>query len=644
MAPSFALRLIWVNIFLIGIVQCRILSLDSSDNDLVSDGVDVVDDKISFNAPSIPNTCNHQYGFLPCAENAGGYMFQILVYQGLLIYGEKQIGKGSKVLFNIIGAGKFGGIIFRILMSLPSMMLMIVSGVFSPKGNAQSQVSLGVGIYAGMTVFSLTLQWGICVIFGRRDFLQNSSSQHIRVSSSNCLQAKEKLVVLKDTGVTIDRETQITAGIMLLSLIPYVIMQLNDTLNTSSESRVLILIALIVSSLSLVSYFGYQIMNPWIQQRSLDYSKYEMLRTGFLQHVQRHGQLVTEDGKLNTPVIEKLFADTDKDANKSITKAEMEKLVFDVIETGKVKLFQLFKEKKEHDPKEMDQIMSKILKHAETEVLKAESLVTPDGKPNIEGIQTLFKRFDYNGDKTISASELEQLISTVKFGDFQPKYEYVVKELFKDFDQDNNNTIDEPEFVEGVTKWLTKAINVANSPDRTKSVDKYDEIVWKQQVFDKWALVTSIFQVLLGIVILTFLGGPLMVSILQLSYAMSLPSFCISFVVVPLAMNGRAAITAILPASHKSERTASLTFSEIYGGVIMNNIAGLTTLLAIVYAKDLTWDFSAEVLTILVVCAIVGILAYSRTTYPLWTCILAFFLYPFSLGLFYFMQLFWRWN
>ncbi|KAL3820378.1 hypothetical protein ACJIZ3_006283 [Penstemon smallii] len=566
MAPSFALRLILVNIFLIGIVQCRILSLDSSDNDLVSDGVDVVDDKISLNAPSIPNTCNHQYGFLPCAENAGGYMFQILVYQGLLIYGEKQIGKGSKVLFNIIGAGKFGGIIFRILMSLPSMMLMI--------GNAQSQVSLGVGIYAGMTVFSLTLQWGICVIFGRRDFLQNSSSQHIRVSSSNCMQPKEALVVLKDTGVTIDRETQITAGIMLLSLIPYVIMQLNDTLNTSSESRVLILIALIVSSLSLISYFVYQIMNPWIQQRSLDYSKYEMLRTGFLKHVQRHGQLVTENGKLNTPVIEKLFADTDKDANKSITKAEMEKLVFDVIETGKVKVDTRF-------------AISEVMK---TFDFDDDRTITED--EFMKGCKKWIDETNKSSQNKDSTSELEQLISTVKFGDFQPKYEYVVKELFKDFDQDNNNTIDEPEFLEGVTKWLDKAINIANSPDRTKSVDKYDEIVWKQQVFDKWALVTSIFQVLLGIVILTFLGGPLM----------------------------------------------------IYGGVIMNNIAGLTTLLAIVYAKDLTWDFSAEVLTILVVCAIVGILAYSRTTYPLWTCILAFFLYPFSLGMFYFMQLFWRWN
>lgn len=70
----------------------------------------------------------------------------------------------------------------------------------------------------------------------------------------------------------------------------------------------------------------------------------------------------------------------------------------------------------------------------------------------------------------------------------------------------------------------------------------------------------------------------------------------------------------------------------------MNNIMGLTTLLAIVYIKELKWDYSAEVLTILVVCAIIGIIAFSQTRYPLWACFLAFCLYPFSLLMYYVFQ------
>ena len=40
----------------------------------------------------------------------------------------------------------------------------LVSGVFSSKENVQSLVSLGVGVFARINVFSLTLQWSLCVI------------------------------------------------------------------------------------------------------------------------------------------------------------------------------------------------------------------------------------------------------------------------------------------------------------------------------------------------------------------------------------------------------------------------------------------------------------------------------------------------
>ncbi|XP_073038474.1 sodium/calcium exchanger NCL-like [Primulina eburnea] len=695
---ALALNVI-VLIFFSSVVQGRIIQLSSS-NDLISDGVsDVENYPSSYIVSSTDSSpghggCTHKYGFLPCAENAGGFIFQIFVYQGLLIYGERQLGKGSKVLFHILGTGKFGGIIFRILMALPSMMLMIVTGVFMDKESAESDVSVGIGIYAGITVFSLTLHWGICVIFGRRDLPQKSTTG---TSCSDCLPANEKPIRLRDTGVSIDRETRTTAGIMLGSLIPYIAVELVNVFKNLFANRLLTLIALLVAVFSLLSYFLYQILNPWIQERSLDYSKYEILRAGFLKHVRRLGNIVNEDGKLNTSVINKLFTETDKDKSQCITKTEIEKLVLDIMESGKMKiddkyavseimktfdfdsdmrinehefingckkwidetsspehgnpgsgnifheLFQVFKEKKEDDPKEIDRIMSKILKHAQTRLLRSESLIAEDGRPNIERIQTLFKKFDTDKNKSISKSELEQLISTVKFGEIQQNVD-IVKELLKDFDQDNNGIIDEPEFVAGVTKWLNKAVRIANTTDKTKSIDEFDKIVWKHEVHDKWALMISVIKVLFGIVVLTFLGGPLTESILGLSFSMNLPSFCIAFVIVPLAMNARALIAALLPASRKSERSASLTFSEIYGGVIMNNLSGLTTLLAIVYAKDLTWNYSAEVLTVFVVCAIIGIMAYSRTTYPLWTCLLAFLLYPFSLGLFCFAQFFWSWK
>lgn len=64
---------------------------------------------------------------------------------------------------------------------------------------------------------------------------------------------------MADSGVAIDKETRYTAGIMLLSLIPYVVVQLVDVFDNPSVKRIITLIALIVSSLSLLSYFAYQV-------------------------------------------------------------------------------------------------------------------------------------------------------------------------------------------------------------------------------------------------------------------------------------------------------------------------------------------------------------------------------------------------
>ncbi|XP_059284905.1 sodium/calcium exchanger NCL2-like [Lycium ferocissimum] len=143
-----------------------------------------------------------------------------------------------------------------------------------------------------------------------------------------------------------------------------------------------------------------------------------------------------------------------------------------------------------------------------------------------------------------------------------------------------------------------------------------------------WAINKSVFQVILGIAMLTLCSKPLVFSIRKLSEEIGMPSFLIPFVIVPVALNARMAIAAIFPASQKCSKTASLTFSEIYGGVIMNNIMGMTTLLAVVWAKDLTWDYSAQVLIVLVACATIGLPALFSNRYPLWTSLLAFSLYP----------------
>ncbi|KAL2475262.1 Calcium-binding EF-hand family protein [Abeliophyllum distichum] len=284
----------------------------------------------------------------------------------------------------------------------------------------------------------------------------------------------------------------------------------------STVSPVSAVTSLIVSAASLVSYFIYQNLNPWIQQRSLDYSKYEILRTGFLKHLEQLGKLVDEDGKLNIPVI-RIYLLKQTDNDRSLTRRELENLVLHVMKTGKLNVNKQL-------------AVSEVMKSFDfnnDEEINVHEFVKGCQKW-IEETQTLFRQFDNDNNNEISKTELEQLIRTVKLKGFQRNYKDVIKELFKDFDKDGIYKIDEPEFVDGVEKWVDKAIHVADCSDKTSSIDEFD---------------------------------------------------------------------------------------RIYGAVVMNNVSGLTTLLVVVYAKDLPWDYSAEVLTVFVVCAAVGILVYSRTSY-----------------------------
>lgn len=76
----------------------------------------------------------------------------------------------------------------------------------------------------------------------------------------------------------------------------------------------------------------------------------------------------------------------------------------------------------------------------------------------------------------------------------------------------------------------------------------------------------------------------------------------------------------------------------------MNNVLCLSVFLALVYVRGLSWDFSSEVLVIFLVCVIMGALGSFRTTFPLWTTIVAFLLYPLSLVLVYVLDYIFGWS
>lgn len=73
----------------------------------------------------------------------------------------------------------------------------------------------------------------------------------------------------------------------------------------------------------------------------------------------------------------------------------------------------------------------------------------------------------------------------------------------------------------------------------------------------------AVLLLLLGTVIAAVFADPLVDAVNNFSSATTIPSFFVSFVALPLATNSSEAVSAIIFASRKKLRSASLTFSEV---------------------------------------------------------------------------------
>ncbi|KAK6919149.1 Sodium/calcium exchanger membrane region [Dillenia turbinata] len=515
-------------------------------------------------------TCEETYGFLPCTNTVLGNIFLILVYGYIMFFAAKCLSNGCEALLEILGPGIVGGLFLPVLSCLPDTIIILASGLSGSTETAQSQVSVGMGLLAGSTVMLLTLLWGSCVVVGKWDLEESFSGGPKDTKGFN----------LTGSGVRTDIWTCYAARIMAISVIPFIIAQLPQVLKTTSQSRIAVLAALIVSVSLLVSYCLYQVFQPWIQRRRLAFAKRKHVMSGILQHMRRHA-------------------------------------------LGR--------------------------------------LLTDAGEPNIEVIEKMFRLIDVNQDGYLSANELRALIIGIQFEEVNLDIDDAVNKIMEDFDTSQDHRIDVNEFIQGISRWLDEAkhttgygtendhltgkfiqdFHVQTKQEHALLGDKDEEV--EQLTNPKWEAFKAVLVLLLGTIIAGVFADPLVDAVDNFSTASGIPSFFVSFVVLPFASSSET-VSSLVFASRKRLRMISLTFSQIYGSVTMSNILSLSVFLALVYFRNLTWDFSSEVLVILVVCIIMGAFASFRTTFPLWTCLVSFALYPLSIVLVYVLDYVFGWS
>ncbi|KAL9232461.1 hypothetical protein vseg_007572 [Gypsophila vaccaria] len=527
---------------------------------------------VSENVVAVEEECEQSYGFLPCTTTWMGNMFLIGVYGYLMYMAATFLSDGSELLLEILGPGIVGGLFLPVLGALPDAMLILVSGLSGSNVEAQGQVSVGMGLLAGSTVMLLTVIWGTCILVGKCD-----------MDGSMALDGTDtKGYSLLGSGVSTDIWTSYAARIMAISVIPFLVVQLPQALNSDSGRHLAVLIALIISLLMLISYCVYQVFQPWVQVRRLDYVKHKRVLTGFLKHL------------LKKHPVERLF--------------------------------------------------------------------NSDGSPNHDVIEQIFKAIDLDGDTHLSKGELRAFVIGMRLEGITLDEEDIAEKVLKVFDTERqDDKIDLDEFINGITKLfaLVRGDNSThNDGDAMEYLDRYDEEAKREHLLlgdthdeageeienPRKTTIKAILFLVIGTLIAAAFADPLVDAVDNFSKATSIPSFFISFIALPLATNSSEAVSAIIFASRKKRKSASLTFSELYGAATMNNVLCLSVFLALVYIRGLTWDFSSEVLVIFLVCTIMGALGSFKTSFPLWTASIAFFLYPFSLVLVYVLDYIFGWS
>ncbi|CAN7093848.1 unnamed protein product [Brassica rapa subsp. narinosa] len=509
------------------------------------------------------NACVHVYGFLPCADNVAGYVFQVFSFGCLLIIGENFLSEGRTKLFVIFEVGFYGGIVFPLLTMFTRIALILSSGLTGSREIANSMVDNNVGVTVAYTVFALTMQWGSCVVFGLSGLGSDQSirkGEVPRISSDTTIPRRQLIMKIVAAGVKADPKNKKAAGIMLLTLLPFVMVTLSEIFDSKSWKDRIVLITLIISGSATVVYFLYSYFDTADQQKSLDRARFEL--------------------------------------------------------------------------------MSEVHKHLQN--FSPQSFIK-NGQLSKESLHRLFEKIDVNKDGKIQVSELKDL--TVEFGmlgRMKCDIHELATTLLADFDSDSDGEIDEIEFEKGISRWLKQYKFSFDSTECQRDNRAEDRVLKMEQ--PKESLVAKLLsqrtmratiEVIVGILIVLFLATPFMANIELLSKSAGVPSFYVVFVVIPLARNLRNALSAHFCRKKDKARVTSDTFSEIYKDVTMNNLLGISIILAIVYTRGLTWDYSTEVLIIVIVGLIIGVPAYVRSTYPFWICVLAFALYFFSLVLVY---------
>lgn len=519
----------------------------------------------------------------PDLTNNAQLVFLTLIYGVVLYQASNLIASGSELLMLVPAiAGLVGSIVLPILGAVPDGMMVLFSGL-GP--NAQEEVSVGVGALAGSTVMLLTFPWFIAIVFGSVPLGKNGKPVY-GADNEDLHDAPQGFM---SSGISIMTEIRKGAKIMLMTTALFFIIQLPAT---EGESRGL----------------------------------------------NTHGQATFENGWAGIGLLGCVAAFCGylvfcyNDANE-------DKQLAQVIKGIKKKQISIG-------------AALRFARNTSTGDLTphggSHPLVAKDQKRLKMIMRPFFASYDYDKNGGLNASELKPLLHELGLKPTDKR----INQLIKEADTDGDGNIGFDEFCKHLTdKFLLDEERLNHLPTwgNKKYMMKYDEEDEEEQAPEdlsdlppdvqlKRVIFRSIWMMGLGTALVLVFSDPMVEVLAEWGNRLHVSPFYVSFILAPFASNASELLAAYTYAVKKSRKSITTSLSTLIGAACMNNTFCLGIFLALVYWKNLAWQFTAETIAMVLVQWIIGAVAITKKTHTTATACLILACYPGCLALVWLLE------
>lgn len=485
------------------------------------------------------------------------------------------ISEGSELLLLVPSlAGLVGGVVLPLLGAVPDGAIMLFSGLGDIE-TAQETLSVGVGALAGSTIMLLTIPLGLSVLAGRVDLVPAQAGSEDLVANYT---GKPKLSLsapLTYSGVTVTNEIKQGAYVMMLTTIPYFLIQIpcsylegTHSDSIASGEKMWALLALFFCISGFVWYLLIHVKASREEEqkfRRMEAMK-KTLKSGDLSLGGVFYNMIEEE-KAKEAIPSDGYGSINVDASEPSPK---------IIEYLKSILAIPF-QKYDMDG---DQTLSK------TEV----NVFLKDFNENVspEDLDKMFKTFDTDGNGEMTVDEFVLMCYHILMSQHGQKSssDRSTRHLEKNFAEAAMSTVDDEEEEEEIPEDIAHL-----SPDE-------QEAAVKKKAFTMLAFGT--FLVLL-------FSDPMVDVMQEIAERMDISPFYVSFILAPLASNASEVLSSTYYASKKTTKTISVAFSALEGAAAMNNTFCLAIFMGLIFFRGLAWQYTAETIAIV---AVQGIIYY----------------------------------